>query len=177
MKKAVSVFLVVLLLLNVMGYYGFFLGLKYKNSLQVTERLNADDYTESETITIKVPLAIPYFGDTEFERVDGEIEHNGEFYRLVKQKLEKDTLHIVCMKDIKSKHIQEALTEYVKTFADQSADRSHTKTIQSFIKDYVSTSFNLESSSAGWKLKIAYPQGGHSFSNPYFTILSPPPKG
>lgn len=178
MKKVVSIFLVVLLLLNVMGYYGLFLGLKYKNSVQVTQRLNADDYQDSETITLKVPLAIPYYGDTEFERVDGEIEHNGEFYRLVKQKLEKDTLYIVCIKDVKSKHIQEALTEYVKTFTDHSADRSHTKTIQSFIKDYVPTSFNLDSSATGWNLTILHPFIlKDSFSNPYFSIPSPPPKG
>lgn len=177
MKKAVSILLVVLLLLNVMGYYGLFLGLKYKNSLQVIERLNANDYNPSETITIKVPLAIPYYGDTEFERVDGEIEHHGEFYRLVKQKLEKDTLHIVCIKDVKRKHIQEALTEYVKTFSDQSTDRSHTKTIQPFIKDYVATSFNMESFATGWKLTIAYHHGEQLFSNPFFSIPSPPPKG
>ena len=177
MKKAVSIFLVVLLLLNVMGYYGLFLGLKYKNSLQVTQRLNADDYHEAETVTIKIPLTIPYYGDTEFERVDGEIEHNGEFYRLVKQKLEKDTLHIVCIKDVKRKHIQQAITEYVKTFADQSADRSHTKTISSFIKDYISTSFNLDASATGWSFIIPYHTVEKSISNPYFSSPSPPPKG
>ena len=34
-----------------------------------------------------------------YERVNGEFEHNGEFFKLVKQKLENDTLNIVCIKD------------------------------------------------------------------------------
>lgn len=176
MKKVISIFLVSLLLLNVMGYYGIFLGLRYRNSLQLTQRFNADNYRESETITIKIPLAIPYYGDTEFERVDGDIAHNGEFYRLIKQKYEKDTLYIVCYRDLKRKHIQKALKQYVKTFTDQSAGRSHVKTIQTFIKDYVSSSFSLRSSTTGWSLKLTYCSLEQAVSEPSFTSPSPPPR-
>ena len=176
MQKVISLFLVVLLLLNVMGYYGLFLGLKYKNSLQVTNRLNADDYRDSETVTIKIPLAVPYFSDTDFERVDGQIEYKGQFYRLVKQKLAKDTLHVVCIQDPKAKHIEEALTEYVKTFADQSADRSSSKTIHSFIKDYVSTSFSLGAAETGWSISLHHITVNISFASRYVSFPSPPPK-
>lgn len=176
MKKVVSIFLVVLLLLNVMGYYGLFLGLKYKNTLQVTQRLNADNYHESETITIKIPLTVPYYGDTDFQRVDGEIEYEGQFYRLVKQKLAKDTLHIVCIRDTRAESIHEALTDYVKTFADQSADRSNTKTIQSLIKDYVPASFSLDPSSTGWTSTLHYACLKDFSSDPYIAFSSPPPE-
>jgi hypothetical protein len=72
----------------------------------------------SETVTLKVPVAIPYLQNTDFERVNGEFEHNGEFFRLVKQRFASDTLYIVCIKDTRSKHIKQALAEYVKTFSD-----------------------------------------------------------
>lgn len=176
MKKAVSIFLTAILLLNVMGYYGLFLGLKYENSLDITQRLDADDYTRDETITLKIPLNIPYYGDTDFERVDGEIEHEGEFYRLVKQKFERDTLYIVCMKDIKSKQIKKALNKYVKTFTDQSADHSGAKTIPSFIKDYITTSFNLNASAAGWCLTLVYYTDEVKSFTLYFSNYSPPPE-
>ena len=176
MKKVASLFLVLLLLLNVLGYYAIFLGLKYSNSRQVTQRLDTNNYSASETITLKIPLTIPYYGDTDFERVDGEIEHKGEFYRLVKQKLEKDTLHIVCIRDVKSKHIQQALEEYVKTFADQSADRSTTKTSYSFIKDYVQACFQLEDSALGWSLMLHFHDVEKSFSTPGIPSPTPPPK-
>jgi hypothetical protein len=176
MKKTVSIFLIAILLLNVMGYYGLFIGLQYKNSLQITQRLDANDYRHEETITLKVPLTIPYFGDKEYERVDGEIEHKGEFYRLVKQKFEQDTLYIVCIKDARSKQINKALGNYVKTFTDQSSDRSDTKTVPHFIKDYITTSFNLGSSSTGWSLPVLHHMDERTIVNPYFLIISPPPE-
>jgi hypothetical protein len=176
MKKVVSIFLVVLLLLNVMGYYGVFLGLRYRNSQQFIQRLDAERYSESETITLKIPLTIPYYGDTDFERVDGEIEHGGEFYRLVKQKFERDTLQIVCIKDVKRKHIQKALKEYVKTFADHSADRTSGKSIPSFIKDYVPSSFELGTASGGWNLSLIYPAAEDSFSAADISQSSLPPE-
>jgi hypothetical protein len=176
MKKTVSICLVALLLLNVMGYYGLFVGLKYKNALRVTSRIEADDYSESETITIKIPLAVPYYGDTDFERVDGEIEHQGQFYRLVKQKLEKDTLHVVCIRDTRAERIHEALTDYVNTFTDQSADRSNAKTIQSFIKDYFPSAFSLDVAAMGWTELLYCRNVDFAFSDAVEDPSSPPPR-
>lgn len=177
MNKVVSICLVSLLLLNVMGYYGVFLGVKYQNTQEFIQRLDAELYQESETMTIKIPLSIPYYAETEYERLDGEIEHEGEFYRLVKQKFEKDTLHIVCIKDVKRKHIQKALKDYVKTFADHSADRPHGKTIPSFIKEYFSASFHLDASATGWSLMLYQAVAEEISQEPYLSSPSPPPEG
>jgi hypothetical protein len=50
------------------------------------------DIRKDETILLKIPVAVPYQIDSEgYERVDGEFEHQGEFYRLVKQKYQNDT--------------------------------------------------------------------------------------
>ena len=176
MKKVVSICLVTLLLLNVMGYYGVFLGLRYNNDLQVTRRIEAESFRESESITIKIPLSIPYYPDTEFERIDGEIEHEGQFYRLVKQKLDRDTLHIVVIRDTRAEIIHEALTDYVKTFADQSTDRSGAKTVQSFIKDYAPASFHLGPPSTVATSIIHCTFLGNSSSEPHIALKSPPPE-
>jgi hypothetical protein len=140
------------------------------------QRLDVNDYNEAETVTIRVALTVPYYGDTEFRRVDGEIEHNGEFYRLVKQKLQKDTLYIVCIKDVRSKHIQQALAQYVKTFTDQAASESQTKSIHSFIKDYVFTGFGLGTGASGWSLSITRPGVDLRMTDVYFSVTSPPPE-
>ena len=168
--------LVVLLLLNVMGYYGLFLGLKYKNTVRVMERINAAGYNPSEAMTLKIPLSIPYYGDTDFERVDGEIEHQGEFFRLVKQKLEKDTLYVVCIKDSNAKHIHKALTDYVKTFSDQSSDQSNNKAFRSIIKDYFPAYFSLEWAAGGWAEMLGYKDQERFFSGPCMPFPAPPPK-
>ena len=159
-----------------MGYYGIFLRLKYNNTLSVIQRLDAQDYTEDETVTIKVPLSVPYYGDTRYERVDGEMEFEGQFYRLVKQKYERDTLYIVCIRDTKAEHIHSVINDYVNTFTDQAAERSSSKTIQSFIKDYCPSSFKLDSQAAGWTLEISFPGVVASIADTFATLHTPPPK-
>jgi hypothetical protein len=176
MKKAISYLLAVLLLLNVMGYYGLFLGLKYHNARSITQRLDRDHYHTSETITIRVPVAIPYLLNTDYQRVDGEIEHNGEFFRLVKQKFSSDTLYIVCIRDTRSKHIKQALEEYVKTFSDHPVNPKSTTEIPGFIKDYLPADFSLGTAAMGWSYSL------HCHTNEDLTrllslpISSPPPE-
>jgi hypothetical protein len=114
LKRLTTICLVALLLLNVLGYYGVFVGLQYQNERSQLKRFDADLYDESETFTIKVPISIPYAVDqSDFERVDGEFEHQGQIYRMVKQRLSNDTLHIVCIKDHHETRITQALKDYV----------------------------------------------------------------
>lgn len=176
MKRITSIFLIFILLLNVMGYYGLFLGLKYTYTLQVRHRLDNESYNQADEIILKIPLAIPYCGNTEFERVDGEIEHNGEFYRLVKQKIVNDTLYVVCISDINNQRIHYALTECVKTFSDQSADHSNLNIIPSFIKHCISASISLLNVSAGWRMAIHHFNIEDPAANADLINVSPPPE-
>jgi hypothetical protein len=175
MKKLTSYVLVLILLLNVMGYYGIFIGLKYSHTASINQKLDDLQYNESHTVTLKVPLTIPYYGDTEYQRVSGEIEHGGEVYRLVKQKYEKDTLYIVCIRDVQGKRIKQALADYVKNFSEHSSENT-LKTIPSFIKDYISTEFSFLSSSAGWNRDIPFGLTEQKVKNIPLTFISPPPE-
>jgi len=178
MRKLLSIVLSLLLLMNVLGYYGVFMGLHYKNSQDLMHRFDANDYGEQETVTIKVPLALPYASDDgQFERVDGELEHNGEFYRLVKQRLHQDTLYIVCYKDNQSKRIKQALADYVKTFTDKPVDaKSSGKVIQNFIKDYISSTIKIESVTDGWENPISFFSTEHVYHHPVVSLIKHPPK-
>jgi hypothetical protein len=140
-----------------MGYYGVFLGLEYQNNISMIKKLDGEKYDASNTVTIQVPLAIPYALDqNEFERVDGLFEHHGEFYRLVKQRYANDTLTVVCVKDYKNQRIHQALSDFVKTFtAHPSSHQQHTKIVISIIKDYLPLRFSMEMISIGWQLAIA----------------------
>jgi hypothetical protein len=176
MKKLTANLLILLLLLNVLGYYGIFMGIKYQHTTELSHSFDESTFNQFQTITIKIPLAIPYYSNTDFERVDGEIEHNGEFYRLVKQKYEKDTLHIVCVRDFKSESIKQALTDYVKTFSEHSSDGKSTQTAPSFIKDYISTQFQMTPSAQGWKSDIRFGLTEKMFISFSPTLNSPPPE-
>lgn len=175
MKKFTSYVLVLLLLLNVMGYYGVFIGLKYSHTASINQRLDDSQYSESQTVTLKVPLAIPYYGDTEYQRVNGEIEYGGEVYRLVKQKYEKDTLYIVCIRDLEGKRIKQALADYVKNFTDHSSDNA-LKSLPSFIKDFISTTFSLDPSNKGWTRDIPFGLTEQKVKNIPINFISPPPE-
>lgn len=162
-----------------MGFYILFMGMRYKAKSEMVKRLDADQYAHEETITLKVPFSIPYnTDDDDYKRVDGEIEHRGEFYRLVKQKLVQDTLFIVCIKDFKTKHIKQALADYVKALTDKPLDgKTQGKTQITFIKDFLPSSFSLSSGSVGWNHSVTGNYSSHSaFDNRAIAIFGPPPK-
>jgi hypothetical protein len=154
MKKTITLFLLVLFLLNIMGYYGLLVGLRSQAGQKWRE--SVDRETTGGELLIKVPLAIPYAVDAnEYSAVDGEFEHQGEVFRLVKQKLTHDTLYIVCEKDVTSKEINRALADYVKTFSDKpfSAKQS-AKNIQPFSKDFYSVATTIQSLHSGFQITI-----------------------
>ncbi len=178
-KTTIATVLIVLILFNTMGFYGLFLGLGYKAKKEMVHRLDEDRYAPEETITLKLPLSIPYIIDDEdYKRVDGSFEHQGEFYRLVKQKLSNDTLFIVCIKDVKTKNIKQALADYVKTFTDKPHDgKSHSKTQLTFIKDFVPSTFVVSHSSEGWNRSVTVSLASSSLSEDCApAIPGPPPR-
>jgi hypothetical protein len=140
-KRGFTLFLLALFLLNVLGYYGVLVGLQIKNAQNLSAQFDEDDYAREHEVTIKVPLAIPYQSDSrEYVRVNGEFEHEGDVYKMVKQRLQRDTLYIVCVKDNTSKKINQALKDYVKSYTDKPLNqKGNTKTTQNFIKDFIST--------------------------------------
>jgi hypothetical protein len=175
MKKVLSVALIAVLLMNTMGYYAIFLGLQYKNSVSMAERFDAGNYDESQTVTIEIPITVPYMpADVDFKRVDGIFEYKGEFYRLIKQKYEKETLLVVCVKDTENKRINDAMSDYVMSFTD-SGDDQGSKLIVTFIKDYIPQTFSILTISAGWQKDVVN-CSSHDNLIPTFTssIIHPP---
>ncbi len=161
-----------------LGYYAFFEGLQYQNKQRIIQRLDVADFDEAEAITFKIPMSIPYATDSkEFERVDGEFDYNGEFFHMVKQRLYKDTLYIVCVKDNTSKQIHQALKDYVKTFSDKPADsKGSAKTFSTFIKDYVSSSAEIKYSLPDGSLVLQNQVSIPVFIDSFFASVIHPPE-
>lgn len=177
MKKLIAILLVVLLLFNALGFYGLLEGLRYKTTLELVRRLDKNQYTQDEIVILKVPFAIPYqLNSSDYERVDGEMEYDGEFYRLVSQKLTNDTLFMACIKDHSSNRIHKALADYVKTFTDKPAQNKNSKGFLSFIKDFLPTIIEISSASEGWNFAfLAAPAKDH-FPNRSLLVFTPPPQ-
>jgi hypothetical protein len=156
-RRLVTLILLVLFLLNIIGYYGVFVGLRLSNQLSLQRQFDSENYQNQE-VTIKVPIAIPYAVDSKtYERVDGEFEHEGQVYRLVKQKLQSDTLYIVCIKDNRAQKINQVLADYVKSYTDKPfSAKQNAKSISVFSKDFLSTTTSVESIALGWKSTSTY---------------------
>ncbi|MCA4900154.1 MAG: hypothetical protein ACK514_02240 [Bacteroidota bacterium] len=154
MKRRLTLFLLILFLLNVVGYYGVLLGLRVQTSERF--RNSIDRESIGTELTFKIPLAIPYAVDAnEYSPVEGEFEYQGEVYQLVKQKHLHDTLYIVCVKDRESKKINQALADYVKSFTDKPVSQKQgTKTIQLVSKDFFSTSIELTGLNRGFAVDL-----------------------
>ncbi|QLH32828.1 MAG: hypothetical protein HWD62_10745 [Cyclobacteriaceae bacterium] len=73
MKRPFSICFLLLFLFNLVGYYGVYLGLKVSVKQEMRARLDAEAYSEDETLTIKLPFALPYQNDwASYERIDGK---------------------------------------------------------------------------------------------------------
>jgi hypothetical protein len=153
MKRSISIVMLIIFLLNTVGYYGFFIGVLASQQNLISQELDQDEFVGSDAITFRIPLSIPYHTDVnEYERVQGKFEKDGEVFQLVKQKMLNDTLYVVCVKDGESKKINQALTDYVKTFSDGHDNSKHSgsKKIISPISEYTLTSIDLKTLHSGW---------------------------
>jgi hypothetical protein len=177
LRRIFSYFFTVLILFNVLGYYGLFVGLQYQNAKRMTERFDTESYGNEGMITVKIPMTVPYVTEsTDFERVDGTFTYEGLVYRMVKQKVTPDALYIVCTRDLTGTKIENALTDFAKTFADNPTDsKSNAKTSVNFIKEYVAGDLVIENPSLGWQREVVR-KATHTFFVDSFnsSIVHPP---
>jgi hypothetical protein len=120
MKKVVSIALLVLFTFNLGGYYFLFWALQSRADQQLSKQLDENINHVGNSFEVKIPLSLPYpLQQTDFERKDGEFVYKNEHFRLVKQKLENDTLTVVCIKDQKAQQLTSVMEEFsAKTSSD-----------------------------------------------------------
>lgn len=139
-------------------------------------RLDAEAYSEDETLTIKLPFALPYQNDwASYERIDGSFDKDGIFYNLVKHKVERDTLVIVYIKDHKQTNLFKSLSRFVEATTDTPLSETAGKLIAHFAKDYLATSNTLEQSSVGWFVETFHGVFANSSYEIVRAVQSPPP--
>lgn len=144
MRRCISTVLVVLVLMNVMGYYGLLVGLQYRNAQNLASRIDSGSFEDLETRSLKIPLpGNP--GSEHYNRVDGEFEQDGQVFRLVKQRLYKDTFHIVFIKDEMGTLIKHAMADYARSFSEKSQDDEQKLIVLPvFIREYFSKHHQFE---------------------------------
>jgi hypothetical protein len=177
LKKLFSIALLSVFLFNVGGYYLVFYGLRCQAGMEMKQRLETEAYSNDETVTLTIPLAVPYYADNvDYEPVTGSFEKNGEFFKLVKQKFERDTLYVVCIKDHEEKRLFMAMTDLVKLFNHLPSSSQQTlKLLGSFIKDFTTDSTVGHQPNLGWIRAFEFPCQQFELLSSDFPVISPPP--
>ena len=153
-----------------------FWALRYQANVELQKQLDTNDYADGESVVIKIPMTLPYqTTSAAFERVNGEFEHQGEFYQLVKQKLENDTLHIVCIKDYRGKQIVTSMVDFTKQSNDIPTSAA-LKVLGNFLKEYSGTNDLKMISTDGWNTTIPFSNPSFETISPIFPVIAPPPK-
>jgi hypothetical protein len=165
-------------LFNIGGYYIVFFGLRFHSDIQIQQRLESNQLSSEETLLLKIPMPLPYStGEKDFEYIKGNFEHKGEFYKLLKQKHENDTLYIVCLKDHKEKSLVRKMIDYGNLSNDLATHSKKTQNILSkLLKEYEPLHEQSMTHNTGWTMRLTY---AHLISvlTPFErSVQSPPPR-
>lgn len=178
MKKVLAILFLIVFLFNVGGYYIFFWGLDFRAKAKLVQRLDSEDYSDLETFEFKIPLNIPYpLQSRGFDRVHGAFEFNGEFYELVKHKLEGDTLYVVCVKNEKKQNLARAFEEYARVSNDADGAASHpgSDLLSKLVKDFNAPSLAEVIKADGWSRTLQHTGSVEAIIQMAREVISPPP--
>jgi hypothetical protein len=164
-------------LFNVGGYYLVFWGLRISNDKIAWNKIEKSGYDESNAITIKMPMNLPYpMFQSDFHQTHDKFEYKGEFYKSVKQKIEGDTLYVVCVKDLGEKRLVNTMTKYAKESNDLPGHEKNQTSLSKLLKEYVSISAVELIQSAGWCYTQCPTEDLLSFASRTSAVVIPPPR-
>jgi hypothetical protein len=171
-------FFLFIFLFQVGGYYLVFWAMDHRAKSDLLQRLDAGDYNSKEAIVLTIPFTMPYpvYQDG-YERVDGDFEYNGESFKLIKQKLENDTLFIVCIKDRESTRIAAAYSDFTKvTHNHPVSSKKAISFLTKIYKDFKSTEFKMLYKSRLMYERTYFAVSDSDIKQGNFTLDSPPPE-
>lgn len=175
MKKLAALLMIAILLFNIAGYSVLYWMASEQASKELSAKLDKDEFSGSQAITIKIPVALPYQPDRDFERVDGEFEYQGQHYKLVKQRVLGDTLHVVCVIDQKATHLADEMNNFTKKTNDTSNQPLKVAS-NSPIQVYSNgLETELMPSSNGWTFDLTFANPANTLSITFIEKNSPPP--
>ncbi len=115
MKKTAAILFLFVFLFNLYGYRLLIDCIQTSKEAALITQLDNDAYTEEELISIKTPIALPYYTNTvAYDRVDGTIEIDGTEYKYVKRRIFNDSLELLCIPNTAKKEMETARQNFFK---------------------------------------------------------------
>lgn len=123
LKKTLAILLLSIYLFNFAGYSFVFQYLMDRSDSRILHTIESESYNKSEVMVLKTPLHLAYYnGNTEFERVNGEVEINGTHYTYIQRKVTNDTLYVVCLLNQEKTALHQSKNSFAKEAASLPAD-------------------------------------------------------
>ncbi len=178
LKKIIPICLLIILLHNMLGYYFLMVLKEAEINRNLSLNLQSGDIPDNELLVFPVPIDFYHQPDRKgFEAVEGEFRFEGKFYKMVKQKLENDTLFVYCYNNKEKQKIFSDVSEHTKdnlAGANRQEDKKtglHLLLIKEYLQNHIGDfSFSLYQSGKLYYLPFQEKQ----YSIP-FDITSPPP--
>ncbi len=147
MKKFFAIVMLVNILFNSFGYRIIAFILEKRAVIVAEEKFDKNDYDESKLIEIKIPFKLPYTTEwKDFERVNGEIEVNGKYYKYVKRKVITDSLVLLCLPNYEKLRLESArdrFFELVNGLKHPNQKKTDTPSVfKMLISDYITKENN-----------------------------------
>jgi len=143
MKQLAAILLLGIFSFNIFGYKLVALFLESKLDEKMELALDENNYADQELISIKQPINLPYYQNSKtFERVDGEIEIAGVYYKYVKCRIYNDSLELLCIPNAGKMKILEAKVDFSKMASDfqqnnnKKKSNSDSKSFQKTISEF-----------------------------------------
>jgi hypothetical protein len=154
-RRVLSVFFLMLMVLNTIGYYTFLVIVKEQVSHRTRARLEHGMHDVGGSLIVKLPVTIPYGWETSdsYEAAQGEIVYEGTVYQRIKQRFYGDTLYVMCVRDYDATAAKYQIDRYTKTFAGDTGQQDSPagiRVISSWAKYYFSETYNLVALHEGW---------------------------
>lgn len=119
MRKATSIFLLLLLAFNLFGYRLLFFYASTYSDVMTEAKIEQNKYDEGSLVTISVPLPLPYQTNwPEFERTSGEISLDGVIYTCVQQRVLDGRLLLKCLPNHDKMNLETAKQDFFKLAND-----------------------------------------------------------
>lgn len=161
------------------GYYLVFWALRSQAKSNLLHRLDADEYASDDIEVLTIPFNLPYpiSQDGGYQETDGEFEHNGSYFNIVKQKIANDTLYLVCVKNHQEKQLVSKLNEYSNLMNNvPSGTKQTVELFGKLFKDYTSFALTSTVHNEGWIFNTRFGDLTLTVLTQDYPILSPPPK-
>lgn len=119
MKKLAAILLLAIFAFNLFGYKLWSYFAEQQAYVQLTQKLDSNNYNEEDLLLVIKPVNLPYYNNTaDFTSAEGETEINGVIYRYVKYRIHNNQLEMLCLPDNKKTNIREAKHNYFSATAD-----------------------------------------------------------